>query len=141
MAKPLEIYREYQKRLRAWDLAHLDEVVDGESFMQTYVGFTPRETVGFVAALHTIQKTLFSAFSDTQVTTEEVVEGPETVVLRNSTKATHIGEFLGIPPTGRRITYDSVTIAHIKDGRVVGQWVQLDLWGIYQQLTAEERLP
>jgi len=139
MASPLEIYREYQKRLRAQDFDHLGEVVNLEGFTETCLGLTPRWTIGFDVALQNVQKNIFSAFSEMQMTTEEIVEGQETVVLRNRTEATHTGEFLGIPPTGRRFSYDSITIAHVKDGRFVGQWVQLDLWGIYQQLTAAER--
>jgi hypothetical protein len=29
----------------------------------------------------------------------------------------------------------------MKDGRMVGQWIQSDLWGIYQQLTAASQTP
>jgi hypothetical protein len=42
---------------------------------------------------------------------------------------------MGIPATGRRIAWDFVAMVHVTDGRVVGQWIQFDLWGIYQQLT------
>jgi len=38
--------------------------------------------------------------------------------------------------TGRRITWDHVSIVKVKDGRVTGQWAQPDLWGIYRQLTS-----
>jgi hypothetical protein len=27
---------------------------------------------------------------------------------------------------------------YVKDGRVIGQWAQPDLWGIYRQLTRPE---
>ena len=29
-----------------------------------------------------------------------------------------------------------VAMVHTQDGRVVGQWIQPDLWGSYQQLTS-----
>jgi hypothetical protein len=28
-------------------------------------------------------------------------------------------------------------MVHVKDQRLVGQWIQFDLWGIYQQLTSQ----
>jgi len=35
-----------------------------------------------------------------------------------------------------------VALVHTKEGRVIGQWIQPDLWGIYQQLTcAAPELP
>jgi predicted ester cyclase len=58
------------------------------------------------------------------------------VLIRARVEATHTGEFLGISPTGWRIAWDYIAIAHLKAGRVVGQWIQSDLYGIYQQLTA-----
>jgi predicted ester cyclase len=53
--------------------------------------------------------------------------------------ATHTGEFLGIAPTGRQLEWDHIAIVKIDNGRVVGQWAQPDLWGIYKQLTREQR--
>jgi predicted ester cyclase len=64
-----------------------------------------------------------------------VVEGRQAVLIRSRIAATHTGEFLGLAPTGRRIAWDYIAIAHVKDGRVVGQWLQSDLYGIYRQLT------
>ena len=45
-----------------------------------------------------------------------------------------MGEFLGIAPTGKRVAWDNVAIVKVKGGKVVGQWAQPDLWGIYRQL-------
>ena len=47
----------------------------------------------------------------------------------------------GVAPTGRRIEWDHVAIVKVKAGRVVGQWAQPDLWGIYAQLTREQPAP
>ena len=87
------------------------------------------------------------------VTSEEVVAGPDsksgegmtfeghhvsvadTVVIRSRTEATHVGEFHGIAPSGRRIGWGSVRLVWIKDARVIGQWAQPDLWNIYPKLT------
>lgn len=135
MARPLEIYREYQKRLRAGDFDHLSEVVDLEGYTETCLGLTPRWTVGFDVAWRNYQKNILSAFSDMQTSDEEVIEGQDAVTIRSRIEATHIGEFLGIQATGRRITWDIVTIVHISNDHFVGQWAQPDLWGIYQQIT------
>jgi predicted ester cyclase len=56
-------------------------------------------------------------------------------VTRSHVEATHTGEFLGVVPTGRRIEWAAVTVVQVRHGKVVGQWAQPDLWGIYRQLT------
>src|SRR6516225_4318821 len=67
-----------------------------------------------------------------------LTESTAGVTARSHVTATHTGEFLGIGPTGRRVEWDHVAIVKIRDGRVVGQWAQPDLWGIYNQLTREQ---
>lgn len=57
-------------------------------------------------------------------------------MIRSRAEATHVADFLGIPATGRRVSWETVTIVKIKDGRIVENRSQPDLWGIYQQLTA-----
>lgn len=34
------------------------------------------------------------------------------------------------------VEWDTVNIVKVRDNKVVGQWAQPDLWGIYRQLTA-----
>ena len=62
----------------------------------------------------------------------------DTVAIRSRTEVTHVGEFLGIAPTGRQIRWGSVRLVWIKDARVIGQWAQPDLWNIYRQLTVPD---
>jgi len=49
------------------------------------------------------------------------VQAADTVVIRSRMQATHAGEFLGVAPTGRRITWNTLALAWVRDGRVVGQ--------------------
>jgi len=83
---------------------------------------------------------LIEPWGDVVTSEEEAVAGPDsmaaramtfeghhasvadTVVIRSRTEATHVGEFHGIAPTGRRIGWGSVRLAWIKDARVIGQW-------------------
>ncbi|MDH6143598.1 putative ester cyclase [Kitasatospora sp. GP30] len=38
--------------------------------------------------------------------------------------------------TSKRVSFQAIRIVNVRDGKVTGQWAQLDLWGIQQQLTA-----
>ena len=70
------------------------------------------------------------------MTVEDLIEGQEAVVVRLHVEGTHVGDFLGVPPTGRRVSWEAVAIVKVKDGRVVENYTMLNLWGIYQQLTS-----
>jgi predicted ester cyclase len=109
--------------------------VDLEGYTENCVGLTGW-TTGFAVAWRNFQRNMIDPFSDMTFAPEEVVEGQHAVVVRQRVEATHTGAFLGIAATGRRIAWDTISIVHVRDGRVVGQWVQADLYGIVQQLTA-----
>lgn len=136
MSGPLEIYEAYQQRLQAQDYEHLGEVVDLAGYTENCLGLTGGWTTGFEVALSNYARNILAAFSDMQVTTEDVIEGASGLAIRSRVVATHTGTFLGQEPTHRRVAWDMVAMVHTQDGRVVGQWIQPDLWGIYQQLTS-----
>src|SRR5262245_25617649 len=126
MPGPLEVYREYQRRLAAGDGAALGEVVDLDGYTEDCLGLTGW-TTGLGVALVKFATNMLAPFGDRRTTEEEVVECGDVVVVRARVEATHTGEFLGVAPTGRRIAWDYVTIARVEGGRLVGQWVQPDL--------------
>jgi predicted ester cyclase len=132
---PLEVYREWQRRMAMQQFDHMGEVVDLEGYTEICLGLTGW-TTGFEVALRNYAQNMMAPWSDMRMTEEEAIEGQDAVVIRNRVEATHTGEFLGIPATGRRIAWDNISIVRVSNGRVVGQWAQPDLWGIHQQLLA-----
>ena len=135
MASPLEIYNAWQSRQIAGDFEHLGEVVDLEGFRDICIGLSDW-TTGYQAAFQNLTRNILTPFADLRMTVEEIVEGKDAVVVRQHIEATHVNEFLGIPATGRHVSWPAVTMVKVKDGRVVENYTLLDLWGIYQQLTA-----
>ena len=77
------------------------------------------------------------AFPDLCAVVEaEIAEG-DTVAQRITCSGTHEGEFLGIPPTGRRATWQLVAIQRIgPDGKCAEHWSSPDLFGLLRQLGA-----
>ena len=47
---------------------------------------------------------------------------------------THKGEYAGIPPTGKYVTWTGILIFRITDGKVVEAWANNDALGFFQQL-------
>lgn len=74
------------------------------------------------------------AFSDFTTTIESILAEGDRVAARFSHTGTHQGEFMGIQPTGRRISVSSSGIFRIADGRVVENRVVFDALGLLQQL-------
>ena len=140
MATPLEIYSAFQQRLQRQEYAHLSEVVDLQGYTENCLGLTGW-TTGFEVALQNYARNILAPFSDLQVTSHDVVEGSDALVVRSRVEATQSGVFLGVPASGRRLAWDVVAMVHVRDDRVAGQWIQFDLWGIYQQLTSPNAEP
>jgi predicted ester cyclase len=137
MTSPLEIYNEWQRRQNAREFAQLGEVVDMEGFHDICIGLSDW-TTGYQAAFENLTRNILIPLADLQMTVEEMIEGQDAVVVRLHIEGTHVSDFLGVSATGRRVTWEAVTIVKVKDDRIVENYTLLDLWGIYQQLTAPE---
>ncbi|MEM7593823.1 MAG: ester cyclase, partial [Cyanobacteria bacterium P01_A01_bin.83] len=49
-------------------------------------------------------------------------------------KGTHKGELMGIPPTGKQVTFSVIHIDRVKNGKIVEHWGQGDVQELMQQL-------
>jgi steroid delta-isomerase-like uncharacterized protein len=77
-----------------------------------------------------------TAFPDAEIAVEDTIAEADKVVIRWSGYATHKGPFLDVPPTGKRVTLEGITIFRVEKGRVAEQWGELNLFGILRQLGA-----
>ncbi len=75
-----------------------------------------------------------TAFPDLQGTIEDLIAEGERVVCRWTARATHGGEFAGIPATHRPVTFSGIEIVRIADGRIAEGWDEVDVAGILQQI-------
>ena len=78
-----------------------------------------------------------AAFPDIQVTVEEIIAEGGHIAFRSTMRGTHLGELLGIAPTGRQVTAGLVDVIHVENGKFVEQWGGPDLLDLLQQLGAE----
>jgi len=135
-SKPMtnaEVFNEWQRCLRTNDAEGTARVVDLEAYTEICLGLTPW-TTGYAVAAANFYRNMVAPWSDRSFTTQDLQESTDGVTVRSHIVATHSGEFLGIAPTGKRVAWDSVAIVKIREGKVVGQWAQPDLWGMYRQL-------
>ena len=77
-----------------------------------------------------------SAFPDFKVTIDDIIAEGDKVVVRSTWSGTHKGAFMGIPPTGKSVSFGVFDIARFAGGKVVEHWGQMDNMGMMQQLGA-----
>lgn len=56
------------------------------------------------------------------------------MVTRVTFRGTHLGEFMGVAPTGRQFAYTGIAVDRIADGKVVEGWHAADNLGLLRQL-------
>ena len=77
---------------------------------------------------------LRAAFPDARHTIEDQISEGDKVVTRITGRATFQGAILGIPPTGKVITIEGISIHRIAGGQFVEHWATADQLSLYQQL-------
>jgi len=67
------------------------------------------------------------AFPDVKVTMYDIFGRGDRVAYRWSASGTHLGEWMGVPPTGLHLTTTGITIHRIVGGKCVEGWVSVDI--------------
>ena len=91
------------------------------------------QTRGEAVAMRNV---LVGAFPDLHVEIEDLIAKDDQVVARLSFSGTHRGDFRGIAPTGRPITFSAIRIYRLSSGKIVETWAVQDALGLLGQLKA-----
>ncbi|HUR36079.1 MAG TPA: ester cyclase [Vicinamibacterales bacterium] len=75
-----------------------------------------------------------SAFPDWHGTIEDLFAEGDRVVNRWVGHGTNTQPLMGMPPTGKAVTLEGITIFKVADGKVVQQWSQADQLSLMRQL-------
>ena len=55
-------------------------------------------------------------------------------MFRGTSSGTHRGEFMGVPPSGKRVAVSGMHIMRLADGKIVEHWSFSDQVGMMRQL-------
>jgi predicted ester cyclase len=78
------------------------------------------------------------AFPDLEMTLEQqIAEGPW-VATRVTFRGTHLGEFAGMPATGRRVEYAGTAMDRLESGKVVEMWHTVNMHLLMRQIAGDE---
>ena len=89
-------------------------------------------------ALKQFAAMIYKSFSDFHETVEDIIAEGNKVWVRIKATGTHTGEFLGLPPTGKKFTETSVDIFRIVNGKLAEGWSVSDEVDFLKQLGAIE---
>jgi len=77
---------------------------------------------------------LHSAFPDFKATIINLIAEGDKVAIHMTWVGTQKGEFMGIPPTGKHVSFDVFDILRIVGGKIVEHWGLMDQMGLMQKL-------
>lgn len=80
------------------------------------------------------QRPFQAAFSDKVCIDEARIAEGEWMAAFGRQEATHSGEFMGIPPTGKRVEIRYMDFWKVRDGKIVDNWVMVDFPHVMRQL-------
>jgi steroid delta-isomerase-like uncharacterized protein len=126
------VYRLYEEVWNKRKLRVVDEVISSShalhdptvSGSQTGPGAYRQQVARFTSAL-----------PDLHLTIEHTVSEQDKVVVSWVISGTHKGEFLGIPPTNKKISVEGITINHIANGKILDSYISWDALGLMRQLS------
>jgi steroid delta-isomerase-like uncharacterized protein len=76
----------------------------------------------------------YGAFPDFSITINDLVAEGDKVAARWTFHGTNTGEFQGMPPTGRKASFDATNVFRLSGGKIVENWPIMDQMGLMQQL-------
>ncbi len=73
-------------------------------------------------------------FPDLRFTVEQMIAEGDKVLTQSVMEGTHQGRWLGVAPTGKRVSIRMMVIQRLADGKIAEDWVLVESLGLLQQL-------
>lgn len=124
-----------KKATLIWNSGKLETV--NEVYAPNYVyhqqGTHASAIKGIEALKHFIQEFRHS-FPDFKDTIEQQICEGNLVVTRFTSHGTHKGQWMGVQPTNKKVSWTGIIIDRIENGKIVESWVNWDLQSALEQL-------
>ena len=75
-------------------------------------------------------------FPDVVSIIEDLIAEGNKVAVRWRARATHQGEYVGIPPTGKEVEFTGISVYRIEGDRIAESWTEEDDLGLMRQIGA-----
>jgi steroid delta-isomerase-like uncharacterized protein len=77
-----------------------------------------------------------TACPDLRCTLEDVVAEGDRVAVRWEARGTHRGDFMGVAPTGKQLSFRGIQMQRIVNGRIAEEWAGFNTLGALQEIGA-----
>lgn len=102
-------------------------------FSDSYIQHSGRSPSGLAAQIGNFQRIL-ELWPDIQMHVEDRVIADDKIVARVTFTATHSRTVLNVDPTGRKISFGTIDIWRVRDGKLAEHWDLVDTVGLQKQL-------
>ena len=122
------LVRRYLEELYRGNLDVLDEVIS-----EDYVGTNgPNPPARYKARFSVVRR----AFPDIQIRFDAIIAEGDWVAVHCTVEGTHLGEWRGIPPTGKHATWTATMFRRVRDGKLVQGHISWDWLSALEQIGA-----
>ena len=120
-------------------LRFVDEVINGGNLAAVDELWAPDlrwhagslgDVTGIAAYKAQLAAAVGGAFSGMHLHVHDVIADEAMVVLRFTNSGDHVGEFLGVPATGRHLEWFGIGIYRIEHGKIAEAWFAEDMLGL-----------
>ena len=125
--------RRFLEAMNTGDAELVSQTID-EVFEPDVKQHTPFEVTGRQALKEMVVARLYRAFPDLHITVEELIAEGDKVVEKDMVTGTHQGEYNGLPPTGKSVSYNEIFIMRFVNGRIAEIWGVVDVFSQLRQL-------
>jgi steroid delta-isomerase-like uncharacterized protein len=95
----------------------------------------PGSSTGADGMVHFLKNILRTGFPDLTVEILNQVAEDDLVTTRKVIRATHTGNFMGIPPTGRKVVINVIDMIRLSNGKYVEHWGMSNIPEVIAQLS------
>lgn len=131
-----ELLKIFIEALNEHDMEKFASIYTPNGYIQHQTLTTNASAAGGREAVVSYFAKRIEAFPDMSVTTDATVFEGDKLCANLVYSGTHKGEYLGIAPTGRHVSFNSTDIIKVRGGLMVEHWGAADLYGLTQQLKA-----
>ena len=130
IAENKKIVQRYQEIYNSNDLDYLGEVVSEDLRTPKIMPGIPTGLEGAKAA----HRMMLAGFPDYQTVIDDMFAEGDQVAARITISGTNTGNFMGMPATGKHVSFTGIYIARIANGKIVEHWGEEDGVSLLQQL-------
>ena len=121
----------YLAAVNAHDTSKFPEIIS-----EGYIQHSGRSPSGLQAQIANFQR-IFENWPDFQSRIEDRIFGGDRIVARATLSATHTKTVQGFAPTGKRVTWATIDIWRVENGKLAEHWDVVDIAGLQKQLRGE----